>query len=109
MSDPAPTKKVARLANLPPAPPPIARSSSERQRRGDGGFNPDDEDEAASNDEDEGDSDFDEATVNTGGNSLADNIQAKLDEREFEDDNKRQQRLEDGQEAEQIEEIVGES
>ena len=89
-------KKVARLANLPPAPPSILRSSSDKGRRGDGPFNGDED--GVESDEEDADSDFDEKTVNTGGNTLADKIQAKLDEREFQDDAKRQERAENGEE-----------
>lgn len=92
-------KKVARLANLPPAPPPaLPRSSSDRGgRRGDGPYDGQGEQDDEDDDyEEDAESDFDEKTVNTGGNTLADRIQAKLDEREFHDEAKRNEKAENG-------------
>lgn len=55
----------------------------------------DDDDEGAAGEDGESsgaESVFDEP-INTGGNTLADRVQAKLDEREFQDEQKRQERI----------------
>ena len=90
-------KKTARLANFPPVPPPIPRGPQvpdpSRPGATDDDEDEDDEDAAGEDGESSGaESVFDEP-INTGGNTLADRIQAKLDEREFQDEQKRQERI----------------